>query len=168
MMKKLMLYLGLGPDEAYEEYADAPAPGRGPLSSGQFAEARAAADADQRQLHMVPDGRSHVRTVPPEPTGTVRAIQPAVASKPHTVAPVSFNDAQELADRFIAEQPVIVNLQGVESDLSRRIIDFASGLCYGLGGEMEKVANQVYLLTPTDVEVSVEDRRRLEQGDTGD
>ena len=97
------------------------------------------------------------------PTGTVRPIAPAVASKPHAVAPTSFNDAQEMADRFVADQPVIVNLQGVDADLSRRIIDFASGLCYGLGGEMEKVANQVYLMTPTDVEVSADERRRLEQ-----
>jgi cell division inhibitor SepF len=73
-----------------------------------------------------------------------------------------------MADRFVSEQPVIVNLQGVESELSRRIIDFASGVCYGVGGEMEKVANQVYLLTPTNVEVSVADRRLLEDPDDVD
>jgi cell division inhibitor SepF len=62
--------------------------------------------------------------------------------------------------------PVIVNLQGVERDLMRRIIDFSSGLCYGLSGQMERVANHVYLLTPSDVEVSVEERRRWrERGD---
>ncbi len=82
--------------------------------------------------------------------------------------PGSFNDVQEMADRFKAGQPVIVNLQGVESDLSRRIIDFASGVCYGVGGEMEKVANQVYLLTPTNVEVSAEDRRLLESTEQPD
>ncbi len=59
--------------------------------------------------------------------------------------------------------PVIVNLQNVERDLSRRLIDFASGLCYGLGGTMEKVANQVYLLTPSNVEISAEERRRLQE-----
>ena len=112
---------------------------------------------------MVPPGQASVRPLTPTPTGTVRPIAPAVASKPHAVAPTSFNDAQEMADRFVADQPVIVNLQGVDADLSRRIIDFASGLCYGLGGEMEKVANQVYLMTPTDVEVSADERRRLEQ-----
>ena len=58
---------------------------------------------------------------------------------------------------------MIVNLQGVDRDLARRLIDFASGLCYGLGGQMERVANQVYLLTPTNVEVSAEERRRLHE-----
>ena len=70
-----------------------------------------------------------------------------------------------MADRFLADQPVIINLQGVDAELSRRIIDFASGVCYGLGGSMEKVATQVYLMTPHDVEVSDDDRKRFEQND---
>lgn len=82
------------------------------------------------------------------------------AAKPHVVAPAAFTDAQEVADEFKRNVPVIVNLQGVERDLMRRIIDFASGLCYGLGGQMERVATHVYLLTPSDVEVSPEERRR--------
>ena len=77
------------------------------------------------------------------------------------MTPGSFNDVQEMADRFKAGQPVIVNLQGVDAELSRRIIDFASGVCYGAEGQMERITNQVYLLTPSDVEVSDEDRRRL-------
>ena len=97
-----------------------------------------------------------------EPSGTVRPLRPAVAVKPHTISPASFNEAPELADRFKANQPVIVNLQGVERKVARRIIDFASGLCYGKEGQMERVINQVYLLTPPDVEISAEDRRRLE------
>jgi cell division inhibitor SepF len=88
------------------------------------------------------------------------------SAKPHVVAPASFTDAQEVADEFKRNVPVIVNLQGVERDLMRRIIDFSSGLCYGLSGQMERVANHVYLLTPSDVEVSVEERRRWrERGD---
>ena len=90
--------------------------------------------------------------------------KPAIPSaKPHAVSPTSFNQAQEVADKFKINVPVILNLQGVERDLARRIIDFASGLCYGLGGQMERVANQVYLLTPSDVEVSPEERRRLHE-----
>ena len=56
-----------------------------------------------------------------------------------------------------------MNLQEIDRDLSRRLIDFASGLCYGLGGTMDKVANSVYLLTPADVQVSDEDKRRLQE-----
>jgi cell division inhibitor SepF len=58
-----------------------------------------------------------------------------------------------------------MNLQGVERDLARRLIDFASGICYALDGSMEKIASQVFLLTPKTVEVSEEDRRRFERRD---
>ena len=84
-------------------------------------------------------------------------------AKPFVVMPTSFNQAQDVADKYKVSQPVIMNLQGADRDLSRRLIDFASGLCYGLGGQMERVANQVYLLTPTNVEVSPEERRRLHE-----
>ena len=72
------------------------------------------------------------------------------------------------ADKLKVNLPVIVNLQNVDRDLSRRIIDFASGLCYGVGGQMERVANNVFLLTPANVEVSADDRRRLEERGYGE
>ena len=93
----------------------------------------------------------------------VRPLPIPVTAKPHVVVPRSFNEAQEVADLVKGSAPVIMNLQEADRDLSRRLIDFASGLCYGLGGAMERVANSVYLLTPTDVEVSAEDKRRLEE-----
>ncbi|MEZ5140900.1 MAG: cell division protein SepF [Acidimicrobiales bacterium] len=103
---------------------------------------------------------------PPEPKQPRPVVRPVPANiKPHVVTPGHFNNAQEIADRFKANQPVIVNLQGADRELARRVIDFSSGLCYGLGGHMEKVANQVYLLSPANVEVSAEERRRaLERG----
>lgn len=77
------------------------------------------------------------------------------------VEPASFNDAQDLADRFKREQPVILNLQSVDSDLSRRMVDFCSGLTYAMDGKIQTVANRVFLLTPRNVEVSAEERKRL-------
>ena len=164
MIKRSLLWLGLGSDEAYEGYVDEPFAQRGPLSSGEFVEARAAIQdaGNVHHLRTRDDSSSSVRTLPMEQKRTVRTIQPAVAAKPYTVSPTSFNDAPELADRFMANQPVIVNLQGVDAKVARRIIDFASGLCYGKEGQMERITSQVYLLTPSDVEVSAEDRRRLE------
>ncbi|MDG2427245.1 MAG: cell division protein SepF [Acidimicrobiales bacterium] len=162
-MKKLMLWLGLGPDDAYEDLSDEPLL-RGPLSSTEFAEARLAAETGGtvRPLHTRVPVSNTVRTLPPESSGTVRPLQPAVTAKAHTVIPSGFEDVQGIADRFKGKQPVIVNLQGVDGDLSRRIIDFASGVCYDGDGQMEKIGPQVYLLTPSDVEVSVEDRRHLD------
>jgi cell division inhibitor SepF len=79
----------------------------------------------------------------------------------HLVIPKSFNDAQQVADRFKDSIPVILNLQGVDTDLSKRLIDFASGLTYALDGGMQRIADKVFMLTPRNVEISAEERARL-------
>jgi cell division inhibitor SepF len=79
----------------------------------------------------------------------------------HLVIPKNFNDAQQIADQFKDAIPVILNLQGTDSDLSKRLIDFASGLTYALDGGMQRIADKVFLLTPRNVEVSAEERARL-------
>jgi len=83
------------------------------------------------------------------------------AVKVHLIAPRSFNDAQQIADRFKNAIPVIINLQTAEPELSKRLIDFGSGLTYALDGGMQRIAEKVFLLTPKNVEVSAEDRARL-------
>jgi cell division inhibitor SepF len=103
------------------------------------------------------------------PTGVLRSVG-AGAARPnngrsdvrvHLVIPKSFNDAQDVADKFKDAIPVIINLQGSETDLSKRLIDFASGLTYALDGGMQRIADKVFLLTPRNVEVSAEERARL-------
>ena len=79
----------------------------------------------------------------------------------HLVIPKSFNDAQDVADKFKDAVPVIINLQASEAELSKRLIDFASGLTYALDGGMQRIADKVFLLTPRNVEVSAEERAAL-------
>jgi cell division inhibitor SepF len=79
----------------------------------------------------------------------------------HLVVPKSFNDAQQVADKFKDDVPVILNLQGTETDLAKRLIDFASGLTYALDGGMQRIADKVFMLTPRNVEISAEERARL-------
>ena len=92
------------------------------------------------------------------PAGTQRAPRDV---RVHLVIPKSFNDAQHVADKFKDSIPVILNLQGADTDLSKRLIDFASGLTYALDGGMQRIADKVFLLTPRNVEVSAEERARL-------
>ena len=77
------------------------------------------------------------------------------------VIPRSFNDAQTVADKYKNDIPVIRNLQQSETELAKRLIDFASGLTYALDGGMQRVADKVFLLTPRNVEVSAEERQRI-------
>ena len=112
-----------------------------------------------------PADRSDAEATAEQPqTSFVRPI-PSTASKPSVVTPMSFDDAKDVGDCFRGGQAVIVNLQHSGREVARRLIDFSSGLCYGLDGRMERVADHVYLLTPSNVEVSAEERHRMEQAD---
>jgi cell division inhibitor SepF len=99
---------------------------------------------------------------------SVRPLPTAVEQpqvRVHLVMPKNFNDAQTVADKFKGDIPVILNLQTSETELAKRLIDFASGLTYALDGGMQRVADKVFLLTPKNVEVSAEERQRmLEKG----
>ncbi|MDG2027392.1 MAG: cell division protein SepF [Acidimicrobiales bacterium] len=190
MFKKALIYLGLGPDEEYEQYDDF-APSGGAATEEGRPVVRAVEPPPRQASSAVrplpatrsPARVSTVRVVPADPTleedepaptlvspsptpaesadgaSAIRIVDTA-PTKPYAVTPTSFNEAQAIGDRFKSGQPVIVNLQGIERDLRRRLVDFASGLCYALGGKMDRVADQVYLLIPADVEVSSDDTRR--------
>ena len=111
-----------------------------------------------------------------EQSSTVTLITPRVMRarstelSPHvqTFAPGEFGDAREIADNVMANLPVIVNLQTADHELKRRMIDFCSGVTYALGGGMERVAKNVFLITPSDVELSAIERERALQGPDGE
>ncbi len=180
MWKKAMDYLGLGPDDAYDDYDVAPEPER-PMRAAR--PPRDEPPARQPRGGFAPEyePEAQVRTVPsrpsfptstvpdvtirrPAPAGDDSSVQPRpinprpapvprvapspAGGDPYTVRPRRFDSAQEVADKFKEGQPVIMNLEAADREVSRRLIDFASGLCYGLNGSMEKVATGVYLLKP--------------------
>ena len=91
----------------------------------------------------------------------IESLPSASSVRVHLVLPRSFNDAQQIADKFKQSIPVILNLQGADAELSKRLIDFTSGLTYALNGGMQRVADKVFLLTPRNVEVSAEQRAAL-------
>ena len=105
--------------------------------------------------------RSARETRPLRPVGGNGRSTQAGDIQVHLVIPKNFNDAQQIADQFKDSIPVILNLQGTDTDLSKRLIDFASGLTYALDGGMQRIADKVFLLTPRNVEVSAEERARL-------
>ncbi len=107
---------------------------------------------------------ARARRLPSAVRSSVRAVPAQQEQQPvrvHLVVPKNFNDAQIIADKFKGDIPVILNLQQSETELSKRLIDFASGLTYALDGGMQRVADKVFLLTPKNVEVSAEERQRL-------
>ena len=186
MWRRTMVYLGLQDDEpeyggeydSYPDYGDqgdaaSPmAPTTTPTASAVTARATPITRRRDGPRRRPPTGaRAAPRTVaaattrlsPPSPRpSVVRTIGPTTAARVHIVEPQGFNDAQEVGDRLKANQPVILNLQGLSRELQRRLIDFSSGLAYAVGGQMARVSDQVFLLKPSDVEVSQEEKERLQ------
>ncbi|HUR85686.1 MAG TPA: cell division protein SepF [Solirubrobacteraceae bacterium] len=98
------------------------------------------------------------------PTGVLRPVERARNGgdvRVHLVIPKSFNDAQQVADKFKQAIPVVLNLQNSDTDLAKRLIDFASGLTYALDGGMQRIAHKVFMLTPRNVQISAEERAEL-------
>jgi len=149
--KKTLTYLGLVEDDEFEELDEVSAP------SEQAEVRRFQRPQAVREIPMEPEREGIVRTIP--------STRSATASSIHKSEPRRFNEAREIADRFKDGAPVIMNLQSTDDTIARRLVDFASGLIYGLDGRIEMVANRVYLLTPANVDVSAEDRERIAGGD---
>jgi cell division inhibitor SepF len=96
------------------------------------------------------------------PTRTLKSVSPKGNSgQMHFSAPQSFNEAQQIADKFKNQVPVILNLQETDTDMAKRLIDFASGLTYAMDGGMQRIADKTFLLTPRNVHFSAEERARL-------
>ena len=173
---KTLVYFGIAEEEEWDEdgyltdeelqraYADRPnvrrlAPRR--RSREEFDDWTDPEPSTARTSVLRP--RDQQRQLQREAAPRLRGVE-SIASpnvKVHLVLPRSFNDAQQIADRFKDSVPVILNLQQSDQELSKRLIDFASGLTYALDGGMQRIADKVFLLTPRNVEVSAEERARM-------
>jgi cell division inhibitor SepF len=170
--KKIWDALGLTDDGGYDyEPYEEPAPAR-PVRPAPTYTSNDEGVSNVRALPIVPaDGGVGTVAVQPRPStqgapsvsASVRPIPSPASPKVHLVVPTSFQDAQEIGERFRGGQPVIINLGGVDRDLKRRLVDFSAGLIYGLNGEMQRVGESVFMLTPKNVEVSPDERRKLQE-----
>jgi cell division inhibitor SepF len=178
LLKKTMVYLGLLDDE-YDDYEDdyedrgskaftpvARLETRNPET--EEAEPVRSSVAQSGRIRALPRDNGSGVTPSIRPQAVSASVRPVPSdATPKVVAPARFGDAKEIADCLKSNRPVIVNLQVAERDLQRRMIDFCSGVTYALSGEMEKVADQVFLLAPSNVKVSEEDRQRLQERNFG-
>jgi cell division inhibitor SepF len=140
--RKTLVYLGLAEEDDFDGYGY---------------EDEGGEESTRPVLRRLPDAETHSR----RGDAVVRAMPTPPAARFHVVQPSAFNDAQEIGDKFRENYSIVMNLQGSEPDLARRLVDFSSGLAYGLGGSMQPVADRVFLICPAGVHVSAEERRRF-------
>lgn len=173
MWRKAMDYLGLVDDEdeigvgQEDDYGDDHAmEEEAPVAPRRAAQRRPdvqpAVRAMPRTSATSPEASQGARTTPRAEARSGIRTMPATSARVHVVEPRTFNDAQAVGDRLKSNQPVLLNLQGVDRELQRRLIDFASGATFALAGSMTRVADQVFLISPADVDISAEERTRLQ------
>jgi cell division inhibitor SepF len=148
--KKTLQYLGLVEDEDLDD-----------LDDGVDAPSGRAEPASVRRLSR---GDTSAMDRPEAIVRTMSSSRMPGTASIHRAEPRRFNEAREIGERFRQGIPVIMNLQSTEDATARRLVDFASGLVFGLDGKIEMVASRVYLLTPANMEVSAEERERLVEG----
>lgn len=147
-MRKVAEYLGLVEVDEYEE---------GDLQERTYETTRAGTGAGGYSTAVEPAAPVAPRPVAPQ-------LPPAPAyQRIITVQPHIYNDAKRIGEDFRTGTPVILNLTEMSDPDAKRIIDFSSGLAFGLHGTIEKIAKNVFLLSPANVELGPEIRQRIAQ-----
>ncbi|NBU32157.1 MAG: cell division protein SepF [Actinobacteria bacterium] len=108
--------------------------------------------ADRPNLQAVTEQNAPVITASLPPIDPYRIV---------SIQPTTFNDARRIGEEFRSGSPVILNLSELEHADAIRLVDFSAGLVHGLQGTIEKVAKEVFLLSPANIDVSMAARAQL-------
>lgn len=163
---------GDGGDGDYQEdaysndgyYDDEPEPARGTPRRTSNPRGWAADPPVRGALAVDPSREAHreVHDVP------VRIRQPAEEVHPlariTTLHPRTYNEARTIGEHYRDGIPVIMNLTEMSDADAKRLVDFAAGLAFALRGSIDKITTKVFLISPPNVDVTAEDRRRLAEG----
>jgi cell division inhibitor SepF len=150
-MRKMAVYLGLVEDEdRYEEGLD------DYDIIDEHADARTGAGPRDGTVATMTDRRPVVAVSQRLGDTTYRIT---------TLHPRTYNEARTIGEHFREGTPVIMNLTDMEDSDAKRLVDFAAGLIFGLHGRIERVTAKVFLLSPANVDVTAEDKRRIAEGE---
>lgn len=163
-LRRAMTYLGLVDDEYddYEVYDEPAQPAQPARPRAPQGEPEPVTQSGIRTLRPPAAVADPGITMTPRPS-VVRPMAPVQSGRVHVVEARSFDDFSEIGTTLKNGQPVIVNLTGADHDVGYRLIDCCSGASYVLDAEIKKVAKGVFLLTPANVEVSAEEKKRLQE-----
>ncbi|BDG60740.1 cell division protein SepF [Caldinitratiruptor microaerophilus] len=151
---RMMRFLGFGPDEEAYDPEEAAALEEAAGGYARVRRVRAALAATAEDPYPAA-GRTPGRER--EAGGNVVALPPGGARQPFrvlVVEPHSFDEVQSIADQLKNRRPVILNLEGLDKEEARQILNFLNGAVYALGGETQKVASGIFFLAPPGVDVA--------------
>lgn len=168
-MRRIGEYLGLVEDTGrYDDEYDAYDGDDDYTQETQAVAARPTRPAKTREVREsrpapVADLAERRRTAPGPAAAPVSAV--AELSRIITLHPSTYNEARTVGEHFREGTPVIMNLTEMDDSDAKRLVDFAAGLVFATRGTIERVTNKVFLLSPPNVSVTAEDKRRIVEGD---
>lgn len=106
----------------------------------------------EEENETIPENKKSL-SHPPKNVVSLASVQQS-SSKVVLCEPRNYNEAQEIADNIVNRRAVVINLQRVEHQQAKRIVDFLSGTVYAVNGDIQKLGSETFLCTPDNVEVS--------------
>ena len=108
-----------------------------------------ASKAKQQQPTVIKGGKTSSKVSPIRPRKATSPGMEVCVIKPHTM-----EDAREITETLLANCTVVLNMEGLDLEVAQRIIDFASGSCYAIDGNLQKISNYIFIITPASVDIS--------------
>ena len=153
-MRKIGEYLGLLEDTGrFDEYDDSY------QDSYDDTGEHYAARSPEKRRESRPAAVTDLADRRPRPAGVVAEL-----SRITTLHPRTYNEARTVGEQYRDGTPVIMNLSEMDDNDAKRLVDFAAGLIFATRGTIERVTNKVFLLSPPNVSVAAEDKRRIAEG----
>ncbi len=143
VMDKFISAMKLSEDEDdgyYDDdfYDDDPEPMRKPVSSK---------DTDNAE-------DDKVRKITPKVTPLRQTKKVGAGMEVCVIKPTTVEDAREITETLLANRTVVLNLEGLDVDIAQRIIDFTSGSCFAISGNLQKISHYIFIITPASVDIS--------------
>ncbi len=142
--------------EEFEEPEEEPQPEPAKPKKGLFARRQPREEVEEEEEEVVEErprpsaryGRSNVTPMRPSASRADMEV--------NMIKPTSMEDARDICDMLLSGRAVVINLEGVQVDLAQRIIDFSSGACYSIDGNLQKISSYIFIITPSNIELTGE------------
>ena len=95
-----------------------------------------------------------VRKITPKVTPLRQTKKMGAGMEVCVIKPTTVEDAREITETLLANRTVVLNLEGLDVDIAQRIIDFTSGSCFAISGNLQKISNYIFIITPASVDIS--------------
>lgn len=121
-------------------------------------------DEEQEEFFAPSEAEEEEPIIPTGKRGKVVNIHTTTQLKVVVMQLQDFDDAKDIADHIKSKKPVVINLENLEKDVARRVVDFLSGVVYGVDGNIQKVASGIFLLAPYNVGIMGDFKDELKKG----